>query len=125
MAYLEDLPDSCPPREAIDESFGPAYRMLPAAVPILEHFHSHRKLGRQKPHDVTECRFASCSLFMSLEKTKRIARMPKMRSKVTHIGVLNVPQGSGSWLENDREHVDFWMYDGFDPTGHIAEVIEL
>lgn len=126
MAYLEQLPDQCPPAAAQDQAFGPAYRILPAAVPAVQHFYSHRQLGLGKPPTVDDCRFASCSLFTCPDKARAIARLPKKRAVSTHLAELTVGQGAGaSYINQTTKHVDFWMYANFNVVAAVTQVIPL
>ena len=123
MAYLEELPEQCPPAEAQDQAFGPAYRILPAAAPIVQHFHSYKMIGTPKPGGVDDCRYASCSLFTCMTAAKRIARLPKKRASSTHLATLMIPQGYGSSSINDKtSHVDFWPYSSFSVAGAVTKV---
>lgn len=126
MTYMEDLPDQCPPAEAEDQPFGPAYRILPADQVELKHFYSHHKLGKPKPAGVDDCRYMSCSLFGSEEKARAIASLPKFRVTSTHLAEINVPSGVGSSLINEKtKHIDFWPFDPFDVTVAVTKVVEL
>lgn len=126
MAYLEDLPEQCPPAAAQDTAFGPAYRILPDGTATLQHFYSYQKLGLPKPGGVDDCRYMSCSLFTCIDKAKAVASMPKKRATSTHLATLNVPIGSGvASINAGTKHVDFWPYDTFDVTVAVTGVVAL
>lgn len=121
MQYWEDLPDQCPPVGAQDVAIEPAYRIVFSQPPHKEHFASHKKLGRMPTPETDECRFASCSLFLKLAPAKKLAGLPKIRAKGGFIAKLAIPTGAGmSFIKN--QHVDFWMFDGFDPISATVEV---
>lgn len=123
MAYLEELPEQCPPATAKDQAFGPAYRILPAATAAVQHFHSYKMIGATKPLGVDDCRFASCSMFMSMTKAKKIARLPKKRATSTHLATVMIPQGCGtSDINEETSHVDFWPYSSFSVTTVVTKV---
>ncbi|WP_309574387.1 hypothetical protein [Rhizobium sp. AP16] len=125
MAYLETLPDQCPPAEALDQAFGPAYRFVDSSAFCVEQYYSHQRLGLPKPSTVDDCHYSSCSLFISKEAAERIARMPKKRETITHLAELHIPIGSGRSKFGKRQHVDFWMYDTFDVSTAITGMFEL
>lgn len=127
MAYLEQLPDQCPPAQAQDQALGPAYRILPSDVPSPEHFYSHSRLGKTTPPGVDSCRFASCSLFTCADTARALAKkLPKMRATSTHLAEITIVAGAGSTYVNETtKHVDFWMYDNFDVVAAVAKVIPL
>lgn len=126
MAYLEDLPDQCPPASAQDQAFGPAYRILTAAAASVEHFYSYRLLGLPKPGGVDDCRYMSCSLFTRADQAKKIARLPKKRDACTHLATIVVPEGVGkASINKNTSHVDFWPYADFDVSSVVTEVVEL
>lgn len=124
MPYLEDLPEQCPPANAKDQQFGPAYRILPKAEPAIEHFYSYSKLGLTKPGGVDECRYRSCSMFTNILQARAIATLPKKRATSTHLAKVVVQAGFGtSWLNSKTDHVDFWPYDTFDVAAAVTEVV--
>lgn len=126
MAYLEELPEQCPPATAQDQAFGPAYRILPAAGPAIEHFHSYHQLGLPKPGGVDDCRYMSCSMFTSAAQAKAIAKLPKKRATSTHLATIMVQVGFGaSTINAITSHVDFWPYDTFDVTLAVTGVVAL
>ncbi|MNL46719.1 hypothetical protein D3C87_1694570 [compost metagenome] len=126
MAYLEELPDQCPPATAQDQAFGPAYRILTASAASVEHFYSYRTLGLPKPGGVDDCRYMSCSMFTRADQATKIARLPKKRSICTHLATVVIQEGFGrSSINTNTSHVDFWPYDTFDVTAAVTEVVAL
>ncbi|WCJ61870.1 hypothetical protein [Agrobacterium tumefaciens] len=123
MAYLEELPDQCPPASAQDQAFGPAYRILPAANVTVAHFHSYQALGLPKPGGVDDCRYVSCSLFTCVTAAKKIARMPKKRATSTHLATVMIQQGDGSSdIKDNTTHVDFWPFSTFNVGNAVTQV---
>jgi hypothetical protein len=119
--YFEDLPDQCPPAEAVDAQLAAVWRVVPGAQPTVEDFHSHAKRGKRKPPTVADCAWASCSLFNSRTKAASIAaKLPKPRFEHAYLSELQIAQGSGRSLI-EKEHVHFWMYAGFDPMQAIIQ----
>lgn len=126
MAYLEELPDRCPPDTASHDAFGPAYRIVPSAKPEIGHFYSHGLLGKPKPKDVDDCRYRACSLFTAEVNARKIAGLPKMRATATHLAKVLLPKGMGAVIVNkNTTHVDLWPYDTFDVDVAVQDVIAL
>jgi hypothetical protein len=70
------------------------------------------------------CRWASCSLFADLDTVaKKRAAFKKLR-KYGYAAQIKIASGSGFLLEN-RGHIDFWMFDTFDPIAAIVQVKDL
>jgi len=112
--FREELPDQCPPHEAVDVAYERLYRAVPADPPLNEHFDSHARLGKPKPDTVDDCRWASCSLFTHRRKATNVAKLPKLRPVCQFVAELRVDVGAGlSQLR--KQHVDFWFYKEFDP----------
>ena len=122
VKYLEELPPSCPPPDAIDQPLEGAYRIVPTKNPLPKHFSSHAALDdRDKPPTVDDCLWASCSLFMSRERAIEIATLPKTRYVTPHLAKMNIVAGSGrSMLNKKSKHVNFWAYARFDPCGCVV-----
>ncbi|MBX5247859.1 MULTISPECIES: hypothetical protein [unclassified Rhizobium] len=126
MAYLEELPEQCPPDTASDAAFGPAYRIVPSPKPEIGHFYSYGLLGKPKPDGVDDCRYRACSLFTSEVNARKIARLPKMRATATHLAKVVLPSGMGAVVVNENtSHVDLWPYDTFDVELAVQDVIAL
>lgn len=50
-------------------------------------------------------------------------RMPKLRYPNAHVSTLSIPSGAGYSLIK-KKHVDFWMFDGFDPVAAISQTVK-
>ena len=122
MGYWEVLPQQCPPADAADVAISEAYRLVGANPPAKDHFASYAKLGKPKPPTVDPCSWASCSLFTSLTHLRNMSALPKIRDAgAPFVAKLSLPVGAGmSRLK--RKHVDFWMFDTFDPTSAVSQV---
>lgn len=126
MNFAEKLPDACPPPEASETKFNPAYRIVRANPPNQGCFASNTKLGQHQPAGVDPCRFASCSLFTDIQKAKNIARLPKFRNSEPKIAKLLLPATAGvSILNKETKHIDLWFYEGFDPLSAIVTLEEV
>ncbi len=123
MNFKEELPEKCPPASAKDVEHLKVLRFVDCAEVKVEDFHSHRALGLQIK-GATECDLAACSLF-TCTKSKgfiRARKFPRLRNKA--VAVLDIPEGAGLSLINSDGHVNFWMYNSFDPLSAVTEVYE-
>jgi hypothetical protein len=115
------LPVACPPAAACDIACEEAYRLLPSDRPQPVDFDSEAAKGKLMPLGMNDpCRWASCSLFCDMETIKKKLNLKNFR-KYTHVARISVAAGSGMQLRIGR-HIDFWMYDTFDPLKEIVHV---
>lgn len=86
MPYAESLPASCPPDTASDSYFSEALRFVDSndlASLDAEEFKSFAAMGKPCPPRLSNCAWASCSLFLgeSSEAFKTAVNMPKFKKK--------------------------------------------
>lgn len=124
MQYKEELPAQCPPAEALDGEILEAYRVVYSSPPVAHDFLSKSALGNDLLPGMDPCCFASCSLNESVQNVVRIAQLPKPREKGALVAKISIPAGAGRWVKNKRKHIDFWMYEGYDPTSSFVEMVE-
>lgn len=123
--FKEQLPDSCPTDGAIDQPITIAYRVVQSPTPTETDFHSHALLGKPLSPTMDACRWSSCSLFVCKTTVMELAqRMPKLRFPNAHVSTLSIPSGAGYSLIKKKKHVDFWMFDGFDPVAAISQTVK-
>lgn len=124
MPFYEVLPDQCPPAQAVDAGYSEIWRVVTKQNCCFDDFKSHAGLGLTRRPTVSECDFASCSLFVSKTMAANLStRLPKPRYKKPYLAKLQLPQGAGLSIENLKStHVHFWMYSGFDPLASIVHV---
>ena len=124
MGYREMLPVACPPDAACDMAVQKAFRLLPSNAPLSSHFDSEAAKGKLMPPSLNDpCRWASCSLFCDMETINKKRKLKNFR-QYTHVACLNIVAGSGMLLRIGH-HIDFWMYDTFDPIKAIVHVRNL
>jgi hypothetical protein len=122
MPFKEELPLQCPPEDAVEDAIAVAYRMVYANPPTEDDFKSKKALGHLFTGD-DECGFASCSLNANLMKAQRLAALPKPREKGAMVAKVSIPAGWGMWKQNSKKHIHYWMYDVFDHTKVVLEVM--
>jgi hypothetical protein len=123
MAFLEKLPNGCPPPTAHDGACEIAFRFVLNEAPGTDAFASQAALaseGEKPPAGVDLCRWSSCSMYLDMET---VAKKRKIKSlqKYPFVAQLKIQAGSGHILENNK-HIDFWMYDTFDPLAAIVVI---
>jgi hypothetical protein len=126
VGYRENLPaKNCPPAESHEGECGEAWRLLPAKKPTAADFASNAAKGEPLPRpDADPCRWASCSLFTNMDALIRSRNTFKKLRKMAFAAQVKIVTGSGRLLvEND--HIDFWMFDTFDPLAAVLDVREL
>jgi hypothetical protein len=120
VKFRETLPPGCPPKEAQDIECAEAFRFIPAATPESAHFASNAAKRETPPPGIDACRWASCSLYTDMATVQKKRKLKKLRS-YTPIAVLKIGAGSG-YLIIANSHIDFWMFETFDPVAAIVRV---
>jgi hypothetical protein len=124
MIYQEELPDQCPPAIALDVAMSTIYRVVSKIEPGKEDFLSYSALNKPRPSTVTECRWASCSLFSNKDTALAIAKkLPKPRYEKPYLATLDIAAGDGKSIQNSKSsHIDFWMSSVFNSEASITKV---
>ncbi len=125
MKFAENLPDACPPPEAKEMAFNPAYRIVKTESAESTCFISHNKLGKPLPISVDACRWSSCSFFTDIDQARNIvAKLPKPRGVAQKIAKMELPEKAGLSIKKNN-HVDLWFYEGFDPVTAVVDLEEV
>ena len=125
--FGEDLPAECPPADALVEALATVYRLVPKAEPDDTCFASHFALGKDKPdtYTGTDCEWASCSLFGSLDAMLKIKGLRK-RNK--YVAELKIPEQSGryvaAYVADEMRHIHFWRFNSFELSNAVVSVTE-
>lgn len=122
-SYGEDLPEQCPPDEAQTHALTDVYRLVPVEDPDQACFASYFALGIEKPdhYNATDCEWASCSLFSSVDAMLKIKGLRK-RNKF--VAKLQIPQDSGRHVTGKNKHIHFWRFSTFDLSAAVESVSE-
>lgn len=122
--FGEKLPQGCPPLGAVDQYIPVAYRVVQKFNPGKRDFYSHAMLGMRLPPMQDACKWSSCSLFVCRDTVFALAqRMPKLRFPKAHVSTLSIPKGAGLSIVKKKKHVDFWMFNSFDPVAAVSETV--
>lgn len=125
MGFREPLPDNCPPADAHEGACACAFRFVSTNSPTASDFDSYAAQGNPLPDGigVCACRWASCSLFPDLETARKKRKLKSLR-KYRYVAELNIAEKSGR-LKVSYAHIDFWMYENFDPIAAIVVTTDL
>jgi hypothetical protein len=120
VKFREILPAGCPPKDAQDIECADAFRFIPAATAALAHFASNAAKQETPPPGIDACRWASCSLYTDMATVQKKRKLKKLRSYI-HVAKLKIGAGSG-YLIIANSHIDFWMFETFDPVAAVVHV---
>jgi hypothetical protein len=123
MSFREELPAGCPPASAHEGECSAAYRFVSSATPDAQAFASHAALQKTRPPMIDSCRWASCSMYTDMDTIQKKRKFKNLK-QYTHIALLKIGAGSGKLIE-EGSHIDFWMFDTFNPIGAIVSVKDL
>lgn len=114
---IAQLVPACPPLEAVKrELIG--YRLVKNVPPTEADFLSHSALGKRRPPDVDECRWRSCSLFITPSKLLDIKGLPRIKGGQ---GIVRVSiEASSGPVHQKGDHVDWWRYRTFNVIGNCS-----
>src|SRR5664279_6231718 len=73
--YKENLPNGCPPVDSCSSFSHQVIRLVDSPEITLDDFKSHAALGIAIRGDITPCRWASCSVFIS----GQVAKLPRLK----------------------------------------------
>lgn len=118
MDWYENLPDSCPPSDAMEPSGESYYRIINSTQPVNSDFLSYRALNPDKKVFVSECQAKAISLFTDVESCRVISKLPKFKGKNIYIGELVLTKSDGLIAhtpnKNSTNHYSWWRSKEFD-----------
>lgn len=119
--FAETLPAQCPPADAEEGELEAVYRLTENGPPRSGDFASKAALGESCPPDISECDWASCSLY---RKAKSLRKYTRLREERPYLVKLSIPNGAGKFKlgSSKRGHVDFWRYSGTCLTNFVVEI---
>jgi hypothetical protein len=125
MGFRESLPDNCPPIQAHERECPHAFRFVATKTPVAGDFDSYAAKQVPLPEglNVCPCRWASCSLYPDLATVYKKRKIKSLK-KYPFVAELTIAANIGRLVE-DLSHIDFWMYDTFDPLTAIVVIKDL
>jgi hypothetical protein len=121
--FLEQLPDGCPPTDALPPEPCDVIRLAKGSTPTHADFASHAARGLPLRGPMT-CSYASCSLFYhdaGAEQLNAMRRLPRFKN-FKYAYIVRVDQGSGVGIAGGGKHLDLWMFKAFDPVAAVKSV---
>jgi hypothetical protein len=120
VAYREKLPPDCPPDGCNDGECEVAFRFVSANPPTDDDFASNSAKEEPLPPGVDICRWSSCSLYTDMDTVHKKRKLKKLQ-KIPFVAAITIAAGSGHWTQANN-HIDFWMFDTFDPLKAVVQV---
>ena len=59
-------------------------------------------------------------MLADMDTVNKKLKLPNIRKKFSHVAKVKIPAASGK--SDGHKHIDFWMFDTFDPIKSIQEV---
>jgi hypothetical protein len=112
--WFEDLPDKCPPDDAINPDGRTFYRLTNSDIPSDKDFLSLRELCPScKFRDVSECIARSLSIWEDVEKCLNLLKLPRHKDK--KVLTLKLEATDGLILQTfKKSHYSWWRTKSFD-----------
>lgn len=123
MTFAEELPDQCPPQEAVDQKLERVCRFLTFEQSDPKNFYSHSKLGKPSGK-ASECHARSLSLFKEDAVPNFVAAKRMAFFRKCKIAILTIPCGVGLSVVGKTGHIDLWPFQGSDVSACSTEVLE-
>jgi hypothetical protein len=121
--YREELPEECPPADAIEIQDGTVlFRLVRSNPPTNVDFDSWRALNPEKPcpNGLCECRARAVSVHDDAEASAKLRKLPKFRRYM--IAKLSLEEGAGKIKETGgKAHYAWWPFADF----NIVAVCEM
>ena len=113
MNWFEDLPDGCPPGDALAAEDDVVYRLTKNNPPVSEDFISQRKEFPEAVFPkIPECIARAVSTWRSPEKCLQQKKFPRHKSKV--IAKVKLVSTDGMIKQTfKKNHVSWWRTDSF------------
>jgi hypothetical protein len=122
--YKEELPESCPPKDANDAKGIVFYRFINEEIATQEDFYSHRKLFPLRKFHVDECQARSVSVQINLEDALNTKKLNKSLSN-KRIGQVTINVNSGVYKQTGKAgHYSWWIFNEYQPESQCAALPE-
>jgi len=122
VEWAEDLPEGCPPSDAVAPNGEIFFRAVLTFPPTEIDFQSQRKQQSQKQYR-NECEARALSMFSTLNGCKRLKKYPYFKNHL--IVSLTLGKECGLIKENPSSisemHYDWWLAAKFNPISICKE----
>lgn len=123
MQWAEDLPEDCPPQDAVAPDGEVFYRAVQTIPPTERDFFSTKKLGVLRSGYVDECNESALSIFSTLDGFQKLKKHSRFRNYL----IVSLPLGKECGLikatpsNSHQSHHSWWLKAGFDPISLCSE----
>lgn len=120
--WAEDLPEFCPPPDAIAPNYQVYYRLVTKLPVEVGDFYSSRSQFPLKEYNVPECIALSTSIWSDRLACQNLLKNNVHRGK--HLIEIMLPPESGlikKTGQNDH-HYSWWRKNSFDPVPHCKVI---
>jgi len=121
--WAEDLPDGCPPNDALSVDGQSFFRLVESIPPLERDFWSQRKLYPLKKFNTSECIARACSLTTTLDACNRLKKLPvHSHKRVIQLRFIT-DCGVGKRTGREPSHFSWWCRNGFNPIPCCNELL--
>lgn len=116
IEWFEELPESCPPKEAFIPNEMTVYRLSTDETPSNTDFLSFRSLNPERIiKGVDECTVRSLSVFDDLDACRNHLKLPMPKKKFKNILEINLSNNDGLIMKTfkDPNHYSWWRSKSF------------
>ncbi len=123
MEWAEDLPEGCPPEDAISPDSGLFFRAVQTFPPTENDFYSPRKLQPNRQFR-DECAARALSVCDTIEGCKQLKKHSFFRNHLIASVVLDKECGLIKWHPSalGKSHYEWWLNTEFNPIPKCVEV---
>ena len=116
MNWKEELPESCPPKEATQPNGKVVYRLSNSGTSIEDEYQSQRKICPTCVFKgVSECLSRSLSVYDDLNKCKQLQKLPRFKNRWKGILELKLSINDGMIQQTFKaNHYSWWRTQEFD-----------
>jgi len=118
MNWTEELPESCPPKEAFEPDDKVVYRLSASGQSIEDEYQSQRSICPKCTFkNVTECLTRSLSVYDDLAKCQQLQKLPRFKDRWNAILELKLNSNDGMIQQTFKNnHFSWWRTTEFDLT---------
>lgn len=123
--WFEELPQSCPPKEAFSPQGMIVYRFSSCEAPSNKDFLSQRFQNPDRIFSgISECLTRSLSVYDNLDACKNMLNLPRHRKRFKSIMVLRLSEPDGLIMKTfkDPNHYSWWRSNSF--NFEIANIVK-
>lgn len=112
MNWIEQLPDKCPPNDAMNPNGLTFYRLTKTSPITEKDLHSQRRLQPNKSFEIEECIVCSLSIWQNVDNCIELLKLPLHKKKLIVKFVLH--SNDGLVLKTfGPNHYSWWATDSF------------